>query len=113
MNKKTIVQYDQFAGLDLRVGTIIEAENFEKARNTSYLLKIDFGQIGVLKSSAQITGRYKTEDLIGKQVVAIVNFSPKQIATVMSECLVLGAVEGDNVTLLSPDMKVDNGAAIA
>jgi len=102
-----------FEKVEMRVGTIIEANDFPKARNPSYQLLVDFGnEIGQRKTSAQITSLYSKEELIGKQVVAVVNFPKKQIANFMSECLVLGAVEGKNVTLLRPDMKVENGLRI-
>ncbi|QQX75661.1 MULTISPECIES: tRNA-binding protein [Aequorivita] len=102
-----------FEKVEMRVGTIIEANDFPEARNPSYQLLVDFGnEIGQRKTSAQITSLYSKEELIGKQVVAVVNFPKKQIANFMSECLVLGAVEGKNVTLLRPDMKVENGLRI-
>lgn len=109
------LSWQEFTRTDMRVGTILAAETFPKARNPSYILRIDFGpDFGVLKSSAQITDRYQPEDLIGRQVIAVVNFPPKQIANVMSECLVLGAVGEDKVvTLLSPDARVPNGLRIA
>src|SRR5690606_2637695 len=99
--------------VEMRVGTIIEINDFPEARNPSYQLLIDFGEdIGQRKTSAQITSLYSKEELVGKQVVAVVNFPKKQIANFMSECLVLGAVEGKNVTLLQPDMQVKNGLRI-
>jgi tRNA-binding protein len=95
------------------VGTIIEVNDFPEARNPSYQLLIDFGdEIGQRKTSAQITSLYKKEELLGKQVVAVVNFPKKQIANFMSECLVLGAVEEKNVTLLQPGKQVQNGLRI-
>lgn len=102
-----------FAKVDIRVGTIIEAVPFEGARVPAYKLKIDFGELGIKKSSAQITHRYQPVDLIGKQIVAVINFPPKQISTFMSECLVLGAIgEGKEVTLLSPSLSCNNGERI-
>ena len=102
-----------FEKVEMRVGTIIEINDFPEARNPSYQLLIDFGEeIGQRKTSAQITSLYSKEELVGKQVVAVVNFPKKQIANFMSECLVLGAVEGKNVTLLQPDMQVKNGLRI-
>jgi tRNA-binding protein len=98
----------------MRVGTILEVNDFPEARKPAYQLTIDFGSdIGVRKSSAQITRRYKKEDLAGRQIIAVVNFPKKQIGKFMSECLVLGAVgqEGD-VVLLAPDVKVENGLRI-
>ncbi|SEW18605.1 tRNA-binding protein [Chitinophaga arvensicola] len=109
------ISWPDFEKVEMRVGTILEANDFPKARNPSYQLVIDFGpEIGIRKSSAQITHLYQKEDLIGKQVIAVVNFPPKQIANFMSECLVLGAV-GDKkeITLIHPDMKVSNGQRIA
>ncbi|MCG2431720.1 tRNA-binding protein [Aequorivita xiaoshiensis] len=105
--------WTDFEKVEMRVGTIIEANDFPEARNPSYQLKIDFGEeIGKRKTSAQITKLYHKDELIGKQVVAVVNFPKKQIANFMSECLVLGAVEGKNVTLLQTDKPVKNGLRI-
>lgn len=98
----------------MRVGTIIDVNDFPEARKPAYQLTIDFGnEIGIRKSSAQITRRYAKDDLKGMQIVAVINFPKKQIGKFMSECLVLGAVgeEGD-VVLLSPDFKVENGLRI-
>ena len=111
---KPEINWNDFEKIDIRVGTILEAKPFEKARNPSYKLVIDFGEeIGIKKSSAQITALYHPEDIIGKQVIAIVNFPKKQIADFMSECLVLGAV-GDNkeVTLLTVNLPSKNGIPI-
>ena len=105
--------FKSFKDLDIRVGTIIHAELFKEAINPSYKLKIDFGELGILKSSAQITKNYNTEMLIGFQIIAIVNFPKKQIANYMSECLVLGAVEGESVILITPENKIANGLRIA
>ncbi|MBZ0326870.1 MAG: tRNA-binding protein [Altibacter sp.] len=108
------LSWADFEKVDIRVGTIKEANNFPEARNPSYQLLIDFGaELGVRKSSAQITNLYSKEELIGKQVVAVVNFPKKQIANFMSECLVLGAVDGKSVTLLEPNRSVDNGLRIS
>ena len=105
--------WTDFEKVEMRVGTILEANDFPEARNPSYQLIIDFGEeIGQRKTSAQITKRYHKDELIGKQVVAVVNFPKKQIANFMSECLVLGAVEGKNVTLLRTDKPVENGLRI-
>lgn len=107
------LSWTDFEKVEMRVGTILEANDFPEARNPSYQLLIDFGKdIGSRKTSAQITALYTKEELIGKQVVAVVNFPKKQIANFMSECLVLGAVEGKNVTLLNPDKHVENGLRI-
>ena len=102
--------FDDFMKLDIRVGTIIEAKVFEKARRPAYQLKVDFGDdIGVKRSSAQITELYKPDDLIGKQVLAVVNFPPKQVADFMSEILILGTYSKDGVVLIKPDREVQNG----
>lgn len=98
----------------MRVGTILEAKDFVGARNPAYQLWIDFGEYGVKKSSAQLTSLYLKEDLVGKQVIAVVNFPPKQIATFFSECLVLGLVgENKAITLLHPERPVPNGQRVA
>jgi tRNA-binding protein len=105
--------YTDFEKLDIRVGTIIEANDFPEARNPAYQLVIDFGELGIKKSSAQITKLYSRESLLNKQIIAVVNFPPKQIGKFMSECLVLGVIGNDKeVTLLMPDMKVENGLKI-
>lgn len=103
-----------FEAVEMRTGTIIEAHDFPEARKPAYQLTIDFGsEIGTRKSSAQITKRYKKEELIGKQIVAVVNFPKKQIGKFMSECLVLGSVAQDSdIVLLTSDMKVENGLRI-
>lgn len=102
-----------FEKVEMRVGTILEAKDFPEARNPAYQLLIDFGsELGQRKTSAQITMLYSKEELIGKQVVAVVNFPKKQIANFLSDCLVLGAVEGKSVTLLAPDKQVQNGLRI-
>lgn len=113
MNSNTI-SWEIFESVEIRVGTIIEATVFEKARKPAYQLRIDFGEgLGIKKSSAQITEFYTTTNLVGKQVVAVVNFPPKQIADFMSECLVLGAVNPENqVVLLQPERQVINGLRI-
>lgn len=111
---KTEINWQDFEKVEMRVGTIIEVNDFPEARKPAYQLKIDFGaEIGVLKTSAQITKRYLKEDLLSKQIVAVVNFPKKQIGTFMSECLVLGAMGNENdIVLLSPDFKVENGLRI-
>ena len=111
---KDLIEWKDFEKLDLRVGTILKAEPFEKAKKLAYILTIDFGFMGILKSSAQITALYTCEVLVGRQVVAVVNFPPKQIAHIMSQCLVLGAITEDgSVSLLQPMPFVKNGALIA
>lgn len=101
---------DDFNKLDIRVGTIKEAQNFARAKKPAYRLKIDFGsEIGEKKSSAQITDRYTAEELIGKQVLAVVNFPPRQVADFMSEVLVLGTYSDGGVVLIAPDKPVKNG----
>ncbi len=102
--------FDDFMKLDIRVGTIVEAKVFEKAKRPAYQLLVDFGsEIGLKKSSAQITEVYKCEDLVGKQVLAVVNFPPRQIADFMSEVLVLGTYSKQGVVLIRPDEQVENG----
>ncbi|MFV8355711.1 tRNA-binding protein [Flavobacterium sp. XS1P32] len=106
--------WTEFEKVEMRVGTILEVNDFPEARKPAYQLTIDFGvAIGILKTSAQITKRYQKEDLRYRQIVAVVNFPKKQIGKFMSECLVLGAVgaEGD-VILLAPDFKIENGLRI-
>ncbi|MBQ3109449.1 MAG: tRNA-binding protein [Clostridia bacterium] len=102
--------FDDFMKLDIRVGTIVSAKVFEKARRPAYQLEVDLGEeIGIKKSSAQITDHYTPESLIGKQVLAVVNFPPRQIANFMSEILVLGTYSEGGVVLIKPDMPVKNG----
>ena len=111
---KDFASYDDFAKLDIRTGTIVHAEDFPKANRPAFKLKIDFGsEIGILNTSAQITDLYDITDLVGKQVVAVVNFPPKQIANFISQCLILGAVDADKkVYLLQTDQKVENGLKV-
>jgi tRNA-binding protein len=111
---KMDLTWNEFERTDMRIGTIIEVNDFPEARKPAFQLTIDFGsEIGIRKSSAQITKRYQKEDLVNRQIVAVVNFPKKQIGKFMSECLVLGAVgeEGD-VILLAPDFKIENGLRI-
>ncbi len=109
----TTISWQDFEQVDIRIGTIVEAGDFLNARKPSYQLVIDFGELGIKKSSAQITHHYKIEELIGKQIAAVVNFPVKQIANFFSECLVLGVYdENKDVVLLQPDKPVQNGGKI-
>ena len=108
------IAWSDFTKIDMRIGTIIEVSDFAEARKPAYQIKIDFGkEIGIKKTSAQITKRYSKEDLVKKQVVAVVNFPKKQIANFMSECLILGAVKEDDVVLLQPNFNIPNGLKIS
>lgn len=106
------LSWTDFEKVEIRTGTIISAEVFAEARKPAYKLQIDFGPLGTRKTSAQITKLYSVKELPGKQVIAVVNFSPKQIGNFMSECLLLGAIDNDEVTLLSPAGNVKNGLRI-
>ena len=108
------ISWSDFEKIEMRVGTVIEVNDFPEARKPAYRLVIDFGTaLGVKRSSAQITVHYKKEDLVNRQVVAVVNFPPKRIAGFTSECLVLGVYDSNNdVVLLQPDRTVDNGDKI-
>lgn len=109
-----ILTWQDFEKVEMRVGTILEAADFPAARNPAYQLRIDFGEHGIKYSSAQITDLYDREQLVGRQVIAVLNFPPKQIANFFSECLVLGLVgEGKVVTLLQPERSVPNGQRVA
>lgn len=108
-----IVTFEEFAKVDLRIGTIVEVSDFPQARNPAYQLVIDFGDLGLKKSSAQITALYSKQDLLNRQIVAVVNFPKKQIAKFMSECLVVGAIKAEDVFLLQPEYPVPNGTAVA
>lgn len=107
------INWSDFEKIDMRVGTIIAAEVFKEARKPAYKITIDFGELGTRQTSAQVTKLYNCEELVGKQVIAVVNFPPKQIANFFSECLLLGAVEGAEVTLLHTDKPVKNGLRIS
>ena len=104
------IQWQDFEKIDIRAGTILEVSDFPEAKKAAFKLTIDFGDLGIRKSSAQITDFYEKQELIGRQVIAIVNFPPKQIANFFSECLVLGVyTDKKEVVLLTPDRKVNNG----
>lgn len=109
-----MITWNDFEKVEMRVGTILEVQDFPKANKPAYQLTIDFGvELGIKKSSAQITKRYTKEDLLGKQIIAVVNFPKKQIADFMSECLVLGSVgEQNDIVLLTSDIRVENGLRI-
>ncbi len=107
------ISWEDFTRVEMHTGTIIEAAPNEKARVPAYVMRIDFGDLGIKTSSAQITRNYLPDELIGKQVVAVTNFPPKRIAGVKSEVLVLGAVQDNDIVLLQPDLKVKNGLRIA
>ncbi len=107
------ITFDDFTKVDIRTGTIIEVNDFPKAKKPAYQLKIDFGELGIKQSSAQITDLYSKEDLLHKQITAIVNFKPKQIANFMSECLVLGVANTQGeIVLLKASSSVNNGSQV-
>jgi tRNA-binding protein len=107
------LSWQDFEKVAMHVGTILEVNDFPEARNPAYQITIDFGvAIGIKKSSAQITNRYSKEALVGKQIIAVINFPKKQIGKFMSECLVLGSVNGNDIVLLTSDLKVENGLRI-
>ncbi len=108
-----MISWNDFEKIDIRSGTILEVNDFPGARKPAYQLSIDFGEFGVKRSSAQITSLYKKEELVGRQVIAVMNFPVKQIANFFSECLVLGVYnENNDVVLLQPSMPVKNGSKI-
>jgi tRNA-binding protein len=108
-----MLSWADFEKVDMRVGTVMEVTDFPNAKKPSYQLLVDFGELGIKKSSAQITALYQKENLIGQQVIAVVNFPVKQIANFFSECLVLGVYnEDNNVVLLQPSLQVKNGCKI-
>ena len=108
-----MISWKDFEKIDIRTGTILSVNLFPEAIKPAYQLSIDFGELGIKKSSAQITAHYKPEDLLGKQIIAVINFPPKKIAHFFSECLVLGVYDQQNqVILLEPNLPVMNGAKI-
>lgn len=113
MDNDNTLTWNDFTKVEMRIGTIISAEIFKEVKNPAYKMQIDFGEFGIKKTSAQITKLYTADELIGNQVVAVINFPKKQIANIMSECLVLGGI-GNNkeVTLIAPDKKIKNGTRI-
>ena len=106
------ISWSDFERVDMRVGTIVRAEPFPEARKPAYKLWIDLGPLGERRSSAQITDRYRPEELLGRQIVCVVNFPPKRIGSFVSEVLVLGAYANDTVVLLRPDQAVELGSRI-
>lgn len=115
--QEELIDIAQFSKCDFRVGTILSATPLPNARKPAWVLEIDFGPVGVKKSSAQITHHYSPEDLIGQQVIALVNLPPRQIGSIQSECLVLGFPEGKEqnapVVLIQPERKIENGLKLA
>ncbi len=108
-----LITWNDFEKIEMRVGTIIEAREFPKAKKPAYQLRIDFGEQGIKNSSAQITKFYSTESLVGQQVIAVINFPPKKIVDFISECLVLGVYDRNgDVVLLAPRHEVDNGCRV-
>lgn len=111
----TTIDWEDFMRVELRVGTVVEVEDFPEARNPAWILRVDFGpEIGVKKSSAQITAHYDRDSLMGRQVLAVVNFPPKQIGPIRSECLVTGFADANgDIVLAGPEHEVPNGARLA
>ena len=107
------INFDDFSKIDIRVGSIVEAYLNKASKKPAYILIIDFGRLGIFKSSAQLTKNYKTKNLIGVQVTAVINLPKKQIGKVLSSCLVLAAVDQESTTLLIPSKKVINGTIVA
>ena len=111
----TTISWQEFEQVDLRVGSIVTAEVFSEARRPAFILHVDFGaDIGVLKSSAQVTDLYQPDELVGQQVIAVVNFPPKQIGPIQSQCLITGFPQADgSVALIQPERPVANGLKLA
>ena len=107
-----ITTFEDFTKIDIRVGTVIKVDSFPEANKQAYKLTINFGSLGSRKTSAQITFRYKLEQLLDLQVIAIVNLKNKQIANTISNCLILGAVNNDDVILLKPEQHIPNGSSV-
>lgn len=112
MQNERTIEWSDFAKIEMRIGTVVSAERFKDAIKPAFKIEVDFGRFGKRKSSAQLTKLYSADELLGKQVVAVVNFPPKQIATMFSECLILGVMNETEVTLLTPDKPVENGLRI-
>ncbi|RUA09142.1 MAG: tRNA-binding protein [Flavobacteriia bacterium] len=112
MKEKTAISFNDFLKTDLRIGTIIEIEDFPSARKPAYRMKIDFGGLGIKTSSAQITTLYTKKELLNKQVVAVINFKPRQISNFLSECLILGIQNDKDVVLLQPQKHAKNGTKV-
>ncbi|CAM1333568.1 tRNA-binding protein [Tenacibaculum aestuariivivum] len=111
--EESLLTWTDFTKVQMRVGTIISAEIFKEVKNSAYKMHIDFGEFGIKKTSAQITKLYTPNQLIGRQIVAVTNFPKKQIANIMSECLVLGGIGSNKeITLIAPDTKINNGTRI-
>ncbi len=110
---KELISFEDFQKVDIRIGTIIEVNDFIKTRIPAYQVKIDFGRLGIKKSSAQITSLYTKSQLLNKQVLAVINFEPKQIANFMSECLILGIQNGKEVVLLQTYKNAKNGTKVS
>ena len=109
-----LITWDDFAKIDIRVGRIVRVEDFPQARKPAYRLQIDFGELGIKRSSAQITKHYRREELVGRLVLAVTNFPPRQIANYFSEVLTLGVVQGEgDIVLIGPDREVPLGGKIA
>ncbi len=112
MSAPEFANYETFAALDIRVGTIVDVQEFPNARQPAYKIWVDFGPLGIKQSSAQITELYTPDNLLDTQVIAVVNFPPKQIATFQSEILILGIYSEDGVVLLRPELPVKDGQKI-